>query len=122
MDAEANNKYLKFTSTPELSRLESDLVNDVEKQETESDGEEDLSGSLKSSSNAARKRSSPVYVYTYKVSNYCIYYFAYIHTLKYIYISVYLSLLHILRPDNSVHNMETTRIFIVWIISENVKI
>lgn len=67
VDAEASNKYLKFSSTPELSRLESDLVNNVKRQETESDGEEDLSGSTESSSSAVRKRSSPVYVYTYKI-------------------------------------------------------
>lgn len=68
MDAEANNKYLKFASTPELSRLESDMVNnDVRRYETESDGEEDLSGSVKLSSNTVRKRCSPVYVYTYKI-------------------------------------------------------
>lgn len=73
MDAEASNKYLKFSSTPELSRLESDLVNNVKRQETESDAEEDLS--LESSSNAVLKRRSPVYVYTYKVSNQYIYLF-----------------------------------------------
>lgn len=76
MDAEASNKYLKFSSTPELRCLESDLVNNVKRQEMESDGEEDLSGSVESSSNAVRKRSSPVYVYTYKVSNQYIYYFS----------------------------------------------
>lgn len=68
MDAEANNKYLEFTSTPELSRLESGLLNDVKGLETESD-DEDFSGSIETSSNAERKRSSPVYVYTYKVSS-----------------------------------------------------
>ncbi|KAL1817384.1 hypothetical protein DCAR_0521814 [Daucus carota subsp. sativus] len=66
MDAEANNKYLEFTSTPELSRLESGLLNDVKGLETESD-DEDFSGSIETSSNAERKRSSPVYVYTYKI-------------------------------------------------------
>lgn len=75
MDAEASNKYLKFNSTPELSRVESGLVNNVKRQETESDGEEDLFGSIESSSKAVHKRSSPVYVYTYKVSNQYIYYF-----------------------------------------------
>lgn len=101
MDAEASNKYLKFSSTPELSRLDSDLVNNVKRQETESDGEEDLSGSTDSSSNAVRKRSSPVYVYTYKVSNQYIYYsrtlslkhikqYVCVHTLTYIHTQIIL--------------------------------
>lgn len=68
MDDEAKNKYLKFTPMPEKNHLDFEVAtNEHESREIESDEEEDFSDSMKSNTNRVSKRSSPVYVYTYKV-------------------------------------------------------
>lgn len=68
MEDEAKNKHLEFTPRPEKNHQDFKVANNEhESREIESDEEEDFSDSMKSNINRVSKRSSPVYVYTYKI-------------------------------------------------------